>query len=75
MIKEKELLSYRNNVSKRLNKLECAIDNEEISYSKVKKLRQNYNIQLHLIDYILGKCNPSDLLLKDLETQVKKILK
>lgn len=75
MISEKEILKYRNNVSKRFNELEKAIDSEEISCSTVKKLKQNYNVQLHLIDYILGKCELSDLLLKDLGTKTKEILK
>lgn len=67
MLKEKDILKYRNNISERFRKLEYAINSNKISYSKCQKLKRNYNVQLHLIDYILGRCCLSDLLLEDVD--------
>lgn len=65
MLKEKDILKYRHNISERFRKLEYAIDSNKISYSKCQKLKRNYNVQLHLIDYILGRHALSDLLSED----------
>lgn len=65
MKKTEEIIKYRQDVSRRFAKLENAIDNDWISVSQAKQLRKNYNIQLHLIDYILGKRELTELLLKE----------
>lgn len=65
MLKEKDILKYRHNISERFRKLEYAIDSNKISYSKFQKLKRNYNVQLHSIDYILGKHALSGLLSED----------
>lgn len=71
MIKERELLKYRQNIKDRFNKLENFINNDWVSTNKAKNLRTNYNIQLHLIDFILGKRELSNLLLKEIERKDK----
>lgn len=71
MLKEKDILKYRNNISERFRKLEYAIDSNKISYSKYQKLKRNYNVQLHLIDYILGRRALSDLLSEDVQCTIK----
>ena len=65
MKKVEEIMKYRHDISRRFAKLENAIDNDWISVSQATQLRKNYNIQLHLIDYILGKRELSELLLKE----------
>lgn len=65
MKKAEEIIKYRQDVSRRFAKLENAIDNDWISVSQATQLRKNYNIQLHLIDYILGKRELTELLLKE----------
>lgn len=65
MKKTEEIIKYRQDVSRRFAKLENAIDNDWISVSQATQLRKNYNIQLHLIDYILGKRELTELLLKE----------
>lgn len=71
MLKEKDILKYRHNISERFRKLEYAIDSNKISYSKYQKLKRNYNVQLHLIDYILGRRALSDLLSEDVSCTIK----
>lgn len=71
MLKEKDILKYRHNISERFRKLEYAINSNKISYSKCQKLKRNYNVQLHLIDYILGRCALSDLLSEDVQCTIK----
>lgn len=65
MKKTEEIIKYRQDISRRFAKLENAIDNDWISVSQATQLRKNYNIQLHLIDYILGKRELTELLLKE----------
>lgn len=69
MKKANEIIKYRQDISRRFKKLENYIDNDWVSTSQARELRKNYNIQLHLIDYILGKRELSDLLLKELESK------
>lgn len=64
---QKEILKYKQDLSRRFNELENAIDNEQISESQAIRLRKNYNIQLHLLRWVLGKDDLSDLLLKEVE--------